>query len=254
MPTPFYHLNVAEKLVEHPGFLPEILSLIKAHRSAFLLGHVTPDVQVISGQKRESTHFYRIPSKADDIPPWEQILNVYPSLKIVEKSDLEKAVFLAGYLCHLQADWFWVRQIFEPYFGPCSFWKSFKERLYLHNILRSYLDYQVMETLDVETGNSLAQAVPKAWLPFIEIYHLLDWQEFLIKQLKPGAPLRTVEVFASRQGISPKKYYRLLEAEDEMKDKIFKNLPSDLLISYRHNLLEKNVVMLNRYLAKFGGA
>ncbi|MFC1996907.1 hypothetical protein ACFLXI_04785 [Chloroflexota bacterium] len=253
VPTPFYHLNVAETLQEHTGFLSGISDLIKSRHSSFLLGHVAPDVQVISGQTRESTHFFNLPSRANDLPPWERMLSSYSSLTFGEDCDPDKAVFVAGYLCHLQADWYWVQQIFEPHFGPDSQWKTYRERLYLHNVLRSYLDYQVIETLKPETSYGLTQANPKAWLPFIEIDHLEDWQDFIAKQLKPGVPIQTVEVFASRQGMSPDKYYRLLNAGDELQHQIFDYLPHKLLRTYWCGLLKENVKMLNDFLAKVGG-
>lgn len=253
MPTPFYHLNVAESLQEHTGIFSGIRDLIGTYRSTFLFGHVAPDVQVISEQSRESTHFYNLPIESDDLVPWERMLNTYSSLSNGGTWDPEQSVFVAGYLCHLQADWLWVKQIFEPYFGPGSNWKTFRERLYLHNVLRSYLDYQVLESLRIETCSELAQVNPKPWLPFVEVSHLEAWREFLANQLKPGAPIQTVEVFASRQGISAENYYQLLHAEDEMQHQVFDYLPREFLKVYWRELLIENVNLLNGYLAKVGG-
>jgi len=253
VPTPFYHLNVAEALLAHSNLLYEIKSLIDTYRFAFLFGHVAPDVQVVSGQARESTHFYAIPTRPEDILPWERMLNKNSSLACVEQCGLEQAVFVAGYQCHLQADWFWARQIFEPYFGPGSHWKTFRERLYLHNVLRSYLDYQVVESLTSETCFGLARVKPKSWLTFVELSHLEAWRDFLANQLKPGAPIHTVEVFASRQGVSVDNYLRILNAEDEMQLHVFDYLPRQLLETYRRGVLTGNVKLLNEYLAKYVG-
>ena len=253
VPTPFYHLNIAEELLEHLGLRPALTDLINTYRFTFLLGNVAPDVQVISGQTRESTHFYILPTKADDLPPWERMLNTFSSIAFVDEFDLEQIVFIAGYLCHLQADWLWTQQIYEPYFGPNSHWKTFQERLYLHNVLRSYLDYQVFESIKRETGSGLTQANARTWLPFIDIKNLEGWRDYLAEQLKPGAPIQTVEIFASRQGISAEKYHRLLNTEDEMQRQIFDYLPCRLLKVYRRGLLTENVKMLNEYLAEVGG-
>jgi len=253
VPTPFYHLKIAEALREQAGVQPEVQDQINTSYNAFQLGNIAPDVQVISGQTRESTHFYNLPVQIDDVPPWERILNSYSSLSWDCIKNPEKLVFVAGYLCHLQADWFWVRQIFEPYFGPDSHWKTFRERLYLHNVLRSYLDYRLMESIRPEALSGLSQSNPKAWLPFIDVEHLEAWRDFLADQLKPGAFIQTVEVFSSRQGISAENYYRILNSEDEMKNQVFNYFPRKLLEDYWRELLSENVTLLNEYLGEVGG-
>jgi len=55
----------------------------------------------------------------------------------------------------------------------------FQERLYLHNVLRSYLDYQVLESIKRETRSGLIQANLRVWLPFIEIRNLEGWRDYL---------------------------------------------------------------------------
>ncbi len=253
VPTPFYHLNIAEELLDHLGIRPGLADLINTYRFTFLLANVAPDVQVISGQARESTHFYILPTGKDDLPPWERMLKTFSSTAFIDEFDSEQIVFIAGYLCHLQADWLWTQQIFEPYFGPNSHWKTFQERLYLHNVLRSYLDYQVFESIKRETRSGLTQANPKAWLPFIELNNLKDWRDYLAEQFIPGAQIKTVEVFANRQGISTENYYRLLNREDEMERQVFDYLPRNLLKVYRRGLLTENVQMMNKHLEKVGG-
>ncbi len=221
---------------------------------AFLSGHTAPDVQVVSGQQRASTHFYTLPIQTNEALPWEQLLNTYPSLGSVQTQDPEQAAFVAGYLCHLQADWFWAEQIFEPYFGPRADWKTFRERLYFHNVLRAYLDFRVLESLNGETRTNLARVIPKTWLPFIEADHLKTWRDFLADQLKPGASLQTVEVFAARQGISVETYYHLLNNEEEMQHQIFDFLPCQVLDLYRQKIIEINIIFLNEYLTQAEGA
>lgn len=90
-------------------------------------------------------------------------------------------------------------------------------------------------------------------MPFIDKKNLEGWRDFLEEQLKPGAPIQTVEIFASRQGISAEIYHRLLNTEDEMQRQFFDYLPCRLLKVYRHGLLTENVKMLNEYLAEVGG-
>lgn len=247
MPTPFYHLNVAVDLLNHPGLANPGFQILRNFRAEFFLGNTAPDVQTVSGQDRRVTHFFDLPVRPDALPAWENMLSLYPSLK--RRVDLPSAqvAFLAGYLCHLQADWLWVVEIFAPVFGPSNAWKSFKQRLYLHNVLRAYLDQQILNNLPSELGVELRLASPAGWLPFVEDAYLCQWRDFLAQQLQPGAMVRTVEVFAARQGIPAEDYYHLIHSEERLDQEIFTHLPRKVLVEYRQRLLAENVRLLQSY-------
>lgn len=248
MPTPFYHLSVAEDLLKHPALPVQVASFLDRHRGAFLLGNTAPDVQVVSGQPREVTHFFTLPTRKGDPLPWDKFLLKYPGLASTGRLPPDQTAFLAGYLCHLQADWIWVRGIFAPVFGLRSSWESFPRRLYLHNVLRAYLDKKILEGLVDNTGVELASAVPESWLPFVEDNFLNAWRDYLARQLQPGEKVQTVEVFATRQGINPAEYYHLIASEERMEKEIFVHLPRQKLMDYRLKLIAENLHMLQTYL------
>lgn len=249
MPTPFYHLSVSKELLLHPGLEQAARRVLENSRGAFLFGNTAPDVQVVSGQSRQATHFFDVPIRDRNRLPWEQIFDQYPLLAAASELPPAQAAFLAGYMCHLQADWFWVVEIFGPVFGLRSSWASFPERLYLHNVLRSYLDWEIAPALQNGMGQSLREAEPQAWLPFVQDRDLLTWRDLLADQLVPGASIQTVEVFAARQGISPGDYYQMLESQEKMDREIFSHLPRGALDDYRDRLVEHNLHFLNTYLA-----
>jgi hypothetical protein len=202
----------------------------------------------MSGQERQATHFFDLPILASAPLAWEKMLMRYPSLAQAARMPADQAAFVAGYLCHLQADWMWITDIFAPVFGPWSHWQDFRQRLYLHNVLRAYLDRQILEGLPEHTGSDLGRALPKAWLPFVEDRHLYHWRDFLADQLLPGATVQTVEVFAARQGVPAETYYLLLNSEERMEQEIFIHLPRQSLLSYRQRLLVANGHLLQAYL------
>lgn len=249
MPTPFYHLSIAQELLDHPGLPGNLRLALSEQRGAFLLGNTAPDVQVVSGQNREATHFFTLPVPPNAMPPWEQIFREHPSLADPENFSRARSAFLAGYLLHLQADWLWVKDIFIPVFGPDNAWETFRYRLYLHNVLRAYLDRQILSDLPARTGQLLQQVELQGWLPFVGDQHLRAWQDHLAEQLQPGADIQTVEVFASRQGISPARYYQLLESETRMDEEVFSRIPRRRLLEYRLQLLEANLELLQSYLS-----
>lgn len=249
MPTPFYHLSVAGELLEQAHLSDQVRFLLEAQCGDFLFGNTAPDVQVISQQPRQETHFFDLPLRSNALPPWEGLLRAYPRLADVSQLPPSQAAFIAGYLCHLQADWLWVRDIFVPVFGLRSAWGSFPQRLYLHNVLRAYLDREILPSLTNGVCTSLAEARPGAWLPFVLEQHLTQWRDFLVSQIQPQASVQTVEVFAARQGIPPSEFYRLLDSEEAMEREVFARIPRQALAYYRRVLVDENIKLLQDYLA-----
>ena len=252
MPTPFYHLSVANQVVEHPSLNPELKRLLLGNFGAFLLGNTAPDVQVLSGQERSATHFFSVPTPANAPVPWERMLSEYPSLNGTKDLDFTQAIFIAGYLCHLQADWIWVTEIFQPVFGPHQSWATFLKRLDWHNVLRAHLDVEVIAGLPVERILALEPVHPNNWLPFIQDYHLEDWWAYLCDQLQPGNSVRTVEVFASRQGIDAHEFRTMLRSDELMQKNIFNRISRQRIDQYRMGLVAKNVALLENYFEAAG--
>jgi hypothetical protein len=125
---------------------------------------------------------------------------------------------------------------------------AFPKRLYLHNVLRSYLDLEILPDISNGITTNLKNTTPQGWLPFVQDFHLNTWRDFLTQQLEPGASVKTVEVFAARQGVSPEKYYQLLGSEDRMEAELFAHLPREQLLLYRQSLIDANVKLIRAYL------
>ena len=249
VPTPFYHLSLAQELSQHPGLPAELNCFLREQRCEFLFGNTAPDVQVVAGLPREHTHFFSLPIRADDPPAWEVLLTRYPQLADAGSLPPGKAAFVAGYLCHLQADWLWIKRIFAPVFGPRCDWSSFEQRLYYHNVLRAYLDRCILPGLEAGMDACLCRAKPDSWLPFVESRHLVEWRNFLSQQLLPGAASQTVEVFSSRQGISAPEYYALLGSQERMQKEVFEHISLEQVQSYRQAVLDENTRLITEYLA-----
>jgi len=248
VPTPFYHLSIAEELLKGSSLPAGIGLFLQRYRGEYMLGNISPDVQVFSGQRREATHFFELPVRREKPPAWERILRAYPALASPSEMTPAQVAFLCGYLCHLQADWFWVLDIFVPVFGLRSGWDTFPRRLYLHNVLRAYLDQRILPTLPDQSASHLTQAAPEQWLPFVADQYLREWRDYLAKQLQPGEKIHTVDVLAARQGASPEEYYRLLASEEHMDREIFSHLPRQRLNHYRTQLVIENERLIQTYL------
>jgi hypothetical protein len=249
VPTPFYHLSLAEDLLHHSLLPEEVRQFLHTYRCEFLFGNTAPDVQVVSGQPRQQTHFFDLPIQAGDPPAWELFLSYHPSLADAKQLPGNQVAFVAGYLCHLQADWFWVKDIFAPNFGPRCAWGTFDQRLYLHNVLRAYLDVRILPKLSPGMDVCLRQVEPDGWLPFVKDYHLSKWRDFLFPQLQPGASPQTVEVFSSRLGISTPEFYALLGSMERMQKEVFEHLPLEQVKYYHQWILDQNIQLISNYLA-----
>ena len=122
MPTPFYHLLIAQDLFSSADFQLTSAAnrFLQNEWAAFLFGNTAPDVQVVSQQLRDETHFFEIPVPVGALLPWQAILRKYPNLAEPRRLPPAQAAFICGYLCHLLADWRWVNELYWPAFGPTS--------------------------------------------------------------------------------------------------------------------------------------
>ncbi len=248
MPTPFYHLSIAEELLASPDLPESVKFFLDAERSAFLLGKTAPDVQSLSGQSRTETHFYRIPL-VTAAPPWEKMFTRYPHLGKPTQLDPAHAAFISGYICHLQADIIWITDLFAPYFLPLIAKTRRKQVGYLHNVLRAYLDALILAELPSNMGMQLADVHPDGWLPFVEDEYMANWRDYLARQLMPGAKAQTVEVFASRLDMPVESFLELLNSESRMEAEVFSFIPRQVLVEYRQKLVSANLELLTAFLA-----
>ncbi len=246
MPTPFYHIYIGEKILNHSSLSPNIQRLLEDQRAAFLLGITAADVQTISGQERPATHFFHLPYRDGTPFPWYTLWQQYPELTSTDGFTADKIAFICGYLCHLQADWLWILEIFIPGFESAR-WAPFRRRMHLHNVLRAYIDAQVRDELAPDMGITLSEARPQHWLPFVKDCHILAWRDLLVKQFQPGGDWMTVKVFATRQGVSPREFYEFMESESRMEDHIFRHMPRSRMKAFANLLVDANLRLIGRW-------
>ena len=165
MPTPVQHLVLAQRLLDDSTLPGSIRQRLLAHRGAFLFGNTAPDVQTVSGQLREETHFFVIPWARVPLPH-NALFTLYPALRHSRSLPADHAAFLAGYICHLWLDVLWVRDIYLNGFGPHAHWgANLRERHLYHNILRTWCDLNDQQQLDGSIGPALAAANPIGGCP-----------------------------------------------------------------------------------------
>jgi hypothetical protein len=246
MPTPFMHLAMADAMLADPRLPASLRSLFQEQLPAFRLGHTAPDAQTVSGQPREATHFFTVPMQ-DSRPAHAIMFERHPELGHPRRLSPARAVFLTGYACHLALDQMWIRRIFQPVFGEAAAWATFRERLYLHNILRTHLDELDLPHLANGVGASLGRAAPLGWLPFLADDSLARWRDWLAEQLRPGASSQTVEVFARRMNRDPQELLDLLASPAELDRLIFARLPREAVAAFRADGLARSLDLALEY-------
>lgn len=226
MPTPFTHLEIAQRLLEDE--LPsDICELLNSQRSAFLLGSVAADARVEAGVSRETTHFY-----AYDQPivehPWRVMMRQYPQLEAAH-SPAQRS-FLAGYIAHLSVDEYWTLNLVRPFFVKRD-WGDFTPafRFLMLHIILSYMDERDLSLLQSWQYETLREAQPDAWLPFMNDATLTGWRNTIGDQIKPGGVSQTLPLFGTRISKSPEELRAILDSPEEMQRGLWANVPrSDL--------------------------
>jgi hypothetical protein len=249
MPTPFMHLHIAEQIYERVSVNGNgrLQTSLSAEWPAFYLGSVAPDVNAISTLPRASTHFYDIPPEPDETA-YGTMLAEHPQLADWQTMSPGQAVCVAAYSAHLILDLIWLREVVYPFFYLAQDLGSRQQRRLTHFILLTYLDTIALDGLPETAVSTLAAAESNQWLPFIDDEILAAWQEMLVAQLKPGAPVKTVEIYAGRLGITPEEFATNLQDPAWMQKQVFDKIPVDQVQQILQTAVPKSIDLINDYL------
>jgi hypothetical protein len=246
MPTPVMHLALAEEILHGDSLPLAIRHLLTQQRGPFLLGHTAADVQTVSGQARRETHFYSIP-RTDERPAYEALFAAHPGLARADRLPPAQSAFVAGYIAHLLLDELWLEHVFQRYFIGQA-WGTQAERLFLHNVLRTWMDRQDQQRLNGTIVTALRQVDPQGWLPFVGDVHLRAWRDWLVGQFEPGHSVQTAAVFAQRMGVSVAEVEAVLMSPQQMETRIFGHVPQAALQSFHDTGYARSVGLIARYL------
>ena len=238
MPTPFMHLDYAERMIQHPTIPNSTVELLRNHWPAFYLGSIAADYQSICDVPREKTHFYPIP-----LPPNHDTLATlfeqHPALCNDGQLPTETVTFMAAYLAHLHFDVVWYREVMLPYFAFNPLFEGVErdERFTIHNILLTYLDRQALGALPASAETTLIAADSPTNIDYINAEQLDRFRNKIAKQLLPDAPIITVQLYADRMGMSASEFGQHLADPVWMQTKVFDRIPLDEVLA----ILDKTI-------------
>jgi hypothetical protein len=247
MPTPFMHLEIAERILEDARLSPGLRKLVGDHFPAFYFGNVAPDFHTICEIPREETHFYPLPPEPGD-RAFPTMFALYPELSPASKIPVSQAAFLAGYSAHLMLDVRWFHEVMMPYFIQSNEWDNHHQRFLVHNTLLTYLDKLAVDSLPDSSEKTLAEADPQHWLPFASDEELVKWRDFLVVQLRPGTPLQTITIFAERLHMTPEEFAANLDDPIWMQENLFNRVPVDDVQAMITSGVAESIDLINDYL------
>lgn len=254
MPTPFMHLQVAERIRAHRQLKSAVAAQIDRALPAFYLGHVAADFQTIADIPREATHFYHLPPARETIAH-ERMLQSYPQLAQTKHMTVDHAVFVAAYRSHLLLDQLWYWDVLIPYFMEASHWEAdHRQRFLVHNTLLTYLDKLALESLPPDAGVTLAAARPHRWLPFAGDGDLIRWREMLVDQLQPGATIQTIAIYAERMRLQPAAFAANLANPQWMQEQVFSKAPLEEVQAIITEGVTQSVALISDYLCEASNA
>lgn len=254
MPTPFMHLQVAERIRAHSQLKSSVAAKIDRALPSFYLGHVAADFQTIADVPREVTHFYKLPPSPKTVAH-ERMLQEYPQLADPGQLTPQCAVFIAGYRSHLLLDQLWYWDVLTPYFIEAKAWSAdHRQRFLVHNTLLTYLDKLAFESLPRGTGETLAAARPHRWLPFAGDGDLIRWRDMLVDQLQPGATIQTIAIYAERMRLQPAAFAANLANPQWMDEQVFSKAPLDEVQAVIIRGVDQSVELISDYLCDASNA
>jgi hypothetical protein len=249
MPTPFMHLISGQHLLADPALDESYRSLLTAHRGAFLLGNIAPDVRVSGGIARFMTHFYQCHSPY--VPSaWEVMLGDYPALRRNGNDQAAAQIaFVAGYVAHLAMDVVFCRDVVYPYLvaveDPLA---HVQARLRLHWLL-AWLDARDYAGLPGGLGPVLQAAQPHDWLPFVPDAALAEWRDMVADQLPPEGRSLTFDILGGRVQLSASEMAAVVEAPARMQADVWAYIPPDVVIQTEQAMYEQARLDMACYLA-----
>ncbi len=242
------HLEIAELIRSSDRLTQPTKKYLNQEFPAFYLGSVTPDVQTIANMRREETHFYNVPPISND-QGYETMLKRFPQLANPRNIPVDQAVFIAGYCAHLMLDLRWYHKVLLPFFVENVDWASPGRAFLVHNTLLTHLDKSAVEGLPEDASTTLSFATPKNWLPFAADSDLIKWRNLLVEQLKPGAMLQTVQVYAQRMGMSPIEFEANLQRSDWMNRHLFSKVPISEIETILSSAVDDSIDLIGKYFA-----
>ena len=251
MPTASAHLAAVLDLLDDPALAARQRLASDEQRGALLLGSISPDVRVVSGQAREKTHFYDIPLSRD-MPASQALLRRYPTLAKANGLPPRQAAFIAGYITHLVMDEAWLEFVVMPHiFIDETDWSRHHPNFRLYSLLMTYLAEEGSKRITPELVAQLQATEPRNWLPFASDADLVEWRDRVAEHLLESG-WQTARMFAREMKVDTDELYVAVTSKEALDRELFSAVPRDALDAFQRHTHQRCTAALNAYLAAPG--
>lgn len=244
MPTPFSHLQFAQRSLRDRTIPKTHLDLLSIQRGAYLLGSVAADARVGSGAPREATHFYVYGQEIRE-PPWRVMMQRHDELW-TPHSDAHRA-FVAGYVAHLAMDEYWSLHMVKPNFVERE-WVSRSHRFVMLHAILIYMDERDYAVLDDWQADSLNQAEPDRWAAFLPDSDLRSWRDLIYSQICKGGISQTYAIFAPRVRMTEAQLRAVMDTDEKLHDGLWQYVPRASLEEVEQGMYRYAISQLVDYL------
>ncbi|MCA0458673.1 MAG: zinc dependent phospholipase C family protein [Chloroflexi bacterium] len=246
MPTPFTHLETAQRLLADEQVPASTRTLLARHKPAFLLGNIAADARNNGNLTREATHFYNY-DKPIFNHPWRVMLGQNPVL--AQPATADQRAFVAGYVAHLSMDEIWSLNMLGPHFAEAD-WAPHNTRFLMLHVILIYMDERDYNSLESWQPETLAQTLPDHWLPFMSDETLTGWRDFIAGQIQPGGASQTLDVFGKRINKTPAELRAILDVPEAMQTQLWANIKPSLLDTVERDMYTHARQQMNTYWAE----
>jgi hypothetical protein len=173
MPHLVFHMSVARELAGRVKSL-----IIDNERGAYYMGATGPDMHILSGSKRHSSHFFDLDC-IEDQNCVEAFFDTYPELRDSKALSPRTAAFVGGYLTHLVIDEIWITDIYRPFFGPQSLLGGDPQANIIDRVLQYDMDLRRRQEREVmaEIRAVLLASLLDVQVKFVDNATLQRWRD-----------------------------------------------------------------------------
>jgi len=220
MPTPFTHMEVAQRLLDDTTIPAEMRAFLHDQLPAYVLGSIAADARVGSGAKRHVTHFYDYTDPIPE-PPWRVMVRANPHL--MDPHDAAHRAFIAAYVAHLSVDEVWSLQMVRPHFAKRE-WANRQHRFFMLHIILTVMDERDRDRIMPWYADALCEATPHNWLDFITDEDLRKWQSIIFEQVKPGGKSQTLTIFSERTAVAADRFRHILDSTETLQQQLWQHI------------------------------
>jgi len=173
MPHLVFHMSVARELAERLKS-----PIIDSERGAYYMGATGPDMHILSGSKRRTSHFFDLDC-IEEQDCVEAFFDAYPELRDSKALAPRTAAFVGGYLTHLVIDELWITDIYRPFFGPQSSLGGDARANIIDRVLQYDMDLRRRQEREVmaEIRDALLASPLDVQVKFVDNATLQRWRD-----------------------------------------------------------------------------